>query len=91
VADAHGVVLRAKGARVRKDGALQAPETEVHVGVGEHVTIGDARLSVTGFVRPRLQVRNAFGMLRVGKMNLVVPQVAPRVIGEVATLAGDAP
>jgi NADH-quinone oxidoreductase subunit L len=88
VADAHGVVVHPKGARVRKNGTLQAPEAEVHVGIGEHITVGDARLSVTGSIRPRLQVRNAFGMQREGRIYLVVPAVTPRVTAEVAALAG---
>jgi NADH-quinone oxidoreductase subunit L len=91
VADEHGVIVHPKGARVRKDGALQAAESDVHVGIGEHVSIGEARLSVTGFMRPRLQVRNAFGMSRVGRVNVVVPPVAPRMTAEVAALGGGAP
>jgi hypothetical protein len=91
VADEHGVVVTPKGARVRKDTILESPTASVHVGIGEHISIGDARLSVTGFIRPRVQVRNAFGMERVGRLELTVPPVAPRVTAEVAALGGGTP
>jgi hypothetical protein len=88
IVDPHGLVLKPNGARVRKDGAIQLADADVHVGVGEHIQVGDARLSLTGFVEPRLQVRNAFGMQRVGQLELVVPAVAPRITAQVAALNG---
>ncbi len=84
-ADGTGIVVQPNGARVRRvrkdgqDGQAQAPSAKVHVGRGEHVTIGDARLSVTGLVRPRLLVRNAFGLSRTRLLKLMLPEVEERV------------
>jgi NADH-quinone oxidoreductase subunit L len=90
-ADEHGLIVRPNGARVRKDGSLQPPDAEVHVARGEHVSIGEARLTVTGFVKPRVEVRNAFGMQRVSSLDLVVPPVAPRASAQVAAVQGVLP
>ena len=90
-ADEHGIVIQPRGATVRKDGQLQAADTEVHVARGEHVSIGAARLSVSGIARPRVRVRNVFGMESVGTVTVVVPKVAPRVTAEVATVRGSVP
>jgi NADH-quinone oxidoreductase subunit L len=90
-ADERGLIVRPNGATVRKDGELQNAEAEVHVGRGEHVTIGESRLSVSGVVRPRVQVRNAFGMERVQTVSVVVPKVSPRVGAQVAAVRGSVP
>jgi NADH-quinone oxidoreductase subunit L len=90
-ADEHGLVVHPNGARVRKDGAVQHADAVVHVARGESVIIGDARISVSGFVRPSVQVRNAFGMERSGSFGLVVPKVSPRSIAQVAVLGGVSP
>jgi NADH-quinone oxidoreductase subunit L len=92
VAVEDGFDITPNGARVRKDGELQAPNEKVRVGRGEHVNIGEARLTVTGLVRPSLQVQNAFGMERVRSFELVLPQVEARTRGEVAGVTvGGAP
>jgi NADH-quinone oxidoreductase subunit L len=90
-ADDRGLVIRPRGASVRKDGELQGADSDVHVSRGEHVTIGEARLSVSGLVRPRVQVRNAFGMERVQAVTVVVPKVAPRIGAQVAAVRGNTP
>jgi NADH-quinone oxidoreductase subunit L len=88
-ADEHGLVIRPNGARIRKNGGgVALSDSEVHVGRGEYVTIGEARLSVTGYVRPRVQVRNAFGMARAASLGVVVPRIASRVTAQVAVLDG---
>jgi len=91
VADEQGLVVHPNGARVRKEGGLEPPDAEVHVARGEHVSIGEARLSVTGFMKSRVQVRNAFGMQRASSVDLVLPPVAPRATGQVAALMGVSP
>jgi NADH-quinone oxidoreductase subunit L len=87
-ADEHGLVIKPHSARVRKGGSLQAADAEVHVSRGEHVSLGEARLSVSGYVKPRVQVRNAFGMERTESVGVVVPKVPPRIIAEVAAVQG---
>ncbi|HKU43437.1 MAG TPA: NADH-quinone oxidoreductase subunit L [Polyangiales bacterium] len=88
VAGDDAVVVEVNGARVRKDGQLQ--KGTVRVTRGEYVNIGEARLTVTGRVRTRMAVRNAFGMERVRTLELEVPKVEPRGQARVA-LRGDAP
>jgi hypothetical protein len=90
-ADEHGLVIQPRGAIVHKGGQLQAADAEVHVARGEHVTIGAARLSVSGVVQPRVRVRNVFGMESVEAVTIVVPKVAPRVTAEVAAVHGSVP
>ena len=87
-ADEHGLLIKPRGARVRKAGAVQAPDAEVRVARGEHVSIGEARISVTGYVKPRVQVRNAFGMERTESVGVVVPKVPPRITAEIAAVQG---
>jgi hypothetical protein len=83
-ADERGIVIKPNGARVRKEGAVQLGDAEVRVTRGEHVMLGDARLSVSGYAKPRVQVRNAFGMERVQSVAVVVPKVPPRFTAQVA-------
>jgi NADH-quinone oxidoreductase subunit L len=83
--DEHGIVIRPHGARVRKNGSLQAPDATVHVARGEHVTIGEARLSVSGLAHPTVSVRNVFGMQRDETITVIVPKVTPRVSAQVAS------
>jgi NADH-quinone oxidoreductase subunit L len=89
VADDDGVVVEANGATVRKGSELV--NGTVKVKRGEHVTIGDARLTVTGLVHTRLAIRNAFGMERVRTLELPVPRVEPRVQARIARLGGVQP
>jgi NADH-quinone oxidoreductase subunit L len=90
VAEEDGVVIEVNGARVRKGSELV--KNTVTVKRGERVSIGDARLSVTGLVRSKLAVRNAFGLERVRTLELPLPKVEPRVQARVARLgAGVAP
>jgi NADH-quinone oxidoreductase subunit L len=86
IADERGIVIKPNGARVRKEGAVQLGDADVHVLRGEHVMLGDARLSVSGYAKPRVQVRNAFGMERVQSVAVVVPKVAPRFTAQVAAV-----
>jgi NADH-quinone oxidoreductase subunit L len=90
VADKDGLVVHPNGAIVRKGQALQASNAAVHVGRGEHVSIGGARLSVAGSVRPRLAVRNAFGMERARSMRLSLPLIEDRLHAEVIMPQGAA-
>ncbi|MEY4578491.1 MAG: hypothetical protein RL701_3194 [Pseudomonadota bacterium] len=90
-ADEHGIVIRPHGARVRKDGQLALADADVHVARGEHVTLGDARLSVSGVARPRVSVRNGFGLEREETVAVVVPKVSPRVTAQVAVARGVTP
>jgi len=88
--DEQGLVIRPNGARVRRisrDGKLSGSDAEVHVARGEQVIIGSARLSVTGVARPRVLVRNVFGLERSGTVDVVLPKVAPRVTAQVARRA----
>jgi NADH-quinone oxidoreductase subunit L len=87
-ADEHGLVIKPHGARVRKAGVTQPADAEIHVARGEHVSIGEARLSVSGYVKPRVQVRNAFGMERTESVGVVVPKVPPRITAEIARVQG---
>jgi len=83
-------VIEVNGARVRK--GTELVKNTVTVKRGERVSIGDARLSVTGLVRSKLAVRNAFGLERVRTLELPLPKIEPRVQARVARLgAGVAP
>jgi NADH-quinone oxidoreductase subunit L len=90
-ADEHGIVIRPHGARVRKDGQLALADSDVHVARGEHVTLGEARLSVSGVARPRVSVRNVFGLEREETVAVVVPKVSPRITAQVAVARGVTP
>jgi NADH-quinone oxidoreductase subunit L len=89
VAEKGGVMIEPNGARVRKNGKLQ--RTPFKLSRGEYANIGEARLTVTGLVRPRMLVRNAFGMERVHSLELELPKIGPRVQAQVATKIGSAP
>lgn len=91
VADKNGLVVHPNGARVYKNGELQLATAKVPVGFGEHVTVGEARVSVTGVVHPRLQVVNGFSMERTRRFDLVLPKVEARIVGTVAGVVGGAP
>ena len=69
-------------------GAVVEEVAKVRVARGEHVSIGEARISVTGYVKPRVQVRNAFGMERTESVGVVVPKVPPRITAEIAAVQG---
>jgi hypothetical protein len=84
-ADAQGVLITPRGARVRKNGHAQAPDKELRLARGESVTIGFSRLTVTGYARPRVQVRNVFGIERTQSVGVVVPKVARRLTAQVAS------
>lgn len=85
LAEEDAVLIEANGARVRK--GTELVKTNVRVKRGESVTIGDARVTVTGLVRSRLAIRNAFGLERVRTLELPLPKVEPRVQARVAGLA----
>jgi NADH-quinone oxidoreductase subunit L len=89
--DRDGLLVTPRGARVRKDGALQASEKPVRVARGESVTIGFSRLTVTGYARPRVQVRNVFGIERTQSVGVVVPKVARRLTAQVAAARAGVP
>lgn len=90
VGDEHGIVIKPHGAKVRKAGRLEAPDADVHVARGEHVTIGEARVSVSGMAKPKLSVRNAFGMESAETLSIVLPKVTPRISAQVASAARSA-
>ena len=90
-ADQDGLLITPRGARVRKDGTLQASEKPVRVARGESVTIGFARLTVSGYARPRVQVRNVFGIQRTQSVGVVVPKVARRLTAQVAAARAGVP
>jgi NADH-quinone oxidoreductase subunit L len=89
VAESDAVVIEPNGAQVRKGSDLV--KSSVRLTRGEHVAIGEARLTVTGLVRTRLAVRNAFGMELVRTLELPLPKVEPRVQARIAGLAGVRP
>ncbi len=91
VADATGVLIQPNGARVMLGTTLQPGNVKMHLALGEHATIGDARLSVTGVVHPRLSVRNAFGQEGARSFDLVLPKVESRIVAAVAGVPGVAP
>jgi NADH-quinone oxidoreductase subunit L len=90
-ADKDGLLITPRGARVRKDGTLQAAEKPVRVARGESVAIGFARLTVSGYARPRVQVRNVFGIARTQSVGVVVPKVARRLTAQVAAARAGVP
>jgi hypothetical protein len=90
-ADQDGLLITPRGARVRKDGAMQAADKPVRVARGESVTIGFARLTVSGYARPRVQVRNVFGIERTQSVGVVVPKVARRLTAQVAAARAGVP
>jgi hypothetical protein len=90
-ADHDGLLITPRGARVRKDGAPQAADKPVRVARGESVTIGFSRLTVTGYARPRVQVRNVFGIERTQSVGVVVPKVARRLTAQVTAAHAGVP
>jgi hypothetical protein len=89
VAEGDAVMIEPNGARVRKGSEIV--KSSVRLKRGEYVTIGDARLTVTGLVQTRLAVRNAFGMELVRTLELPLPKIEPRVAARVAGLTGVRP
>jgi NADH-quinone oxidoreductase subunit L len=89
--DHEGLLITPRGARVRKAGTPQAPDKQVRVARGESVNIGFARLTVSGYARPRVQVRNVFGIERTQSVGVVVPKVARRVTAQVAAAHAGVP
>ena len=90
-ADQDGVLVTPRGARVRKGGTQQAADKPVRVARGESVTIGLSRLTVSGYARPRVQVRNVFGIERTQSVGVVVPKVARRLTAQVAAVRAGMP
>jgi NADH-quinone oxidoreductase subunit L len=90
-ADRDGLLITPRGARVRKNGSPQPADKQVRVSRGEHVSIGLARLSVSGYARPRVQVRNVFGIERTQSVGVVVPKVARRLTAQVAAASAGVP
>jgi hypothetical protein len=85
-----GLVVQRNGARLRKDGnALD--EDKIVLARGEHVDIGQARLTAAALATPTLRVRNAFGVERQNNTRLLLPEVKPRPPVEVVGLAEAAP
>jgi hypothetical protein len=84
VAEDDAVMIETNGAHVRK--GTEVVKSNVRVKRGESVTIGDARLTVTGLVRSRLATRNAFGMERVRTLELPVPKIEPRIQARIAAV-----
>jgi hypothetical protein len=87
----EGLLLHTKGAQVHKAGKLLAPGEDVLLARGEHVDIGQARLTVTGSARVTVQARNAFGVMRVGSLQLELPEANERPAVEVVGVAEDSP
>jgi NADH-quinone oxidoreductase subunit L len=87
----RGIIVHKNGARVRFGGKSVA-EDGLAIARGEHVDIGQARVTVAGLARPTLRVRNAFGVERQNSGQLLLPEVTQRPAVEVVGLAtGDAP
>jgi NADH-quinone oxidoreductase subunit L len=85
-ATAEGLLVRLNGARARKDGKSISDETTV-LKRGDHISIGQARLSVAGQARATLYVRNAFGVERRASQKLVLPEITERPSLEVVGAA----
>jgi hypothetical protein len=81
-----GLLVRANGARLRKDGK-SVSEPEVLLKRGEHLDVGQARLTAAANARVTVRVRNAFGVEREGSFGLVLPLVTERPAVEVVGMA----
>ncbi|HEX2675674.1 MAG TPA: hypothetical protein VHM19_03525, partial [Polyangiales bacterium] len=66
-------------------------EEKITLKRGEHVDLGQARLTASGLARPLLYVRNAFGVIRYKSLRLTVPEVKERPAIEVLKVAEATP
>jgi NADH-quinone oxidoreductase subunit L len=82
----EGLLVHANGARLRKDGNSLS-DKKVVLKRGEHVDVGQARLTAAGLARATLRVRNAFGVEREASHEMVLPEVTPRPAVEVVGMA----
>jgi NADH-quinone oxidoreductase subunit L len=85
-----GLLVQANGARVRQDGKAPS-DGKLVLKRGQHVDIGQARLSVVGLARATLRVRNAFGVERQDSLELELPAVKERPAVEVLGMAEKRP
>jgi NADH-quinone oxidoreductase subunit L len=85
-ATAHGLMVRANSARLRRDGKT-LPGKSVLLVRGDHVDIGGARVSATGLARATLRVRNAFGVEREASLDILLPHIAARAPQQVLGVA----
>jgi NADH-quinone oxidoreductase subunit L len=83
---AEGLVVEPRGARVRFEGKQVEAGEKVTVAIGQHVDIGQARISVAGEATPTLRVRNAFGVERECQESIVLPQITVRPSAEVVSM-----
>jgi len=81
------LVVRGNGARLRKSGNSVGKDEDVVLQRGDHLDVGQARLSVAGIVHVKLRVRNAFGVEREHVHELSLPEVSERPSVEVVSVA----
>ena len=84
------MIVYVHGARARRDGNSVSDE-KIALKRGEHVDLGQARLTASGLARPLLYVRNAFGVVRYKSLRLNVPEVKERPAIEVLKVAEATP
>lgn len=74
----EGLVVEPRGAMARFEGKRLDADEKVTVARGQHIDIGQARISVVGEATPTLRVRNAFGVERECHESILLPQVTAR-------------
>jgi NADH-quinone oxidoreductase subunit L len=78
IASAEGLVVEPRGAMVRFERKQVAADEKITVARGQHIDIGQARITVVGEATPTLRVRNAFGVERECQESILLPQVSAR-------------
>jgi hypothetical protein len=78
VATEDGLEVEPRGAMARYDGKRLEADEKVTVTRGQHIDLGQARISVVGEATPTLRVRNAFGVERESQESILLPQVTAR-------------
>jgi NADH-quinone oxidoreductase subunit L len=85
-----GLVVRRNGARLHRNGN-STPEDKVILQRGESIDIGRARVTAAGLVHVGVHVRNAFGVERMWREEVALPDVGEREAVEVIKVAEAAP
>ncbi len=87
-ATARGLRVRPNGVRARVGAELVESGTEVvELAVGQSISFGATKLSVTGVAAPTLYVRNAFGLVRSERPVYELPLLGGRPVAEIGGVA----
>ncbi len=81
-----GLLVRPNGARLQRDGKTLS-DPQLLLVRGQHVDVGQARLTAAGIARGQIRVRSAFGVEREGSYEVELPVVAERPAVEVVGMA----